>query len=425
MNNKIYYIWLSQAFSSGSNKPYDIAKHFLDLKVFYEMSEDEMAQKFDFLTKQDIDCIKHTSLKRAEIIIKDCQDLNIDIVTVNERDYPNSLLLIYGVPIVLYHKGDISCLNEQLCISIVGTRNICDYSKKVTNLISSQLAQSGCIVISGGAVGVDSQAHAGALSVDGKTIVVMACGIDVNYPAQNLEQRLDILQKGGVLISELPPKTQVRSSYFPVRNRMISGLSQGVCLTHVPARSGASITAEYAIEQGRELFCVPPWDITDSSCTGVMKFIRDGCIVISNVNDILSEFTPCISTFEQNQIISQYKKQIINNDANLKNKSHDCDRVTSENINSSVDEDCSKTTSTISQFDLEEFKNSKIEYYNNLDEQSKDIFDCLSDTPKTLDEILAQTTTTISETLSILTDFEIETIVTSHSGRRYSFNLNQ
>lgn len=351
MTEQLYYVWLSQCFLSGNYKPFEIASSFDDLKQFYEMPN-EQKLKFDFLTRNDLKVISMTSLQRAKNIIKECVDLGIKIVTIRDKDYPQSLLTIHGAPIVLYYKGNISNLNEKLSIAIVGTRRINEYSKKVSFLLSKGLSESGILVVSGGAVGVDCVAHAGALAVKSPTAVVMACGIDVNYPSENAKQREEVLLNDGVLISELPPRTGVNGSYFAIRNRIISGLSEGVCLTHSPVRSGTLLTANHAIDQGKELFCVPPSDITDPNCMGVMKFIKDGCVVVGGVDDILSEYTLNFTKFDQKKVIQEIRNS------------------TSQNVNPRTK---SRKTSNRKR------ANKPIENKDEIKEQIKEIYDILND----------------------------------------------
>lgn len=423
MTEQMYYIWLSQSFTWGDPKQFDIAKKFNNLEQLYNMSAEEM-QRLSFLTPQDISSLKRTSMERVEKIVYDCNNLGIEIITIRDELFPRALFNIYAPPIVLYYKGNISKLNSQLIIAMVGTRNIDDYSRKITYMLSRDLTKAGALVISGGAVGVDSVAHAGALDENGRTMTIMGCGIDINYPKENAKQRDEILYKNGALISELPPKSPVLGKYFPTRNRIIAGLAQGVCVTHVPIRSGASITATYAVDQGKDLFCVPPWDITDSRCMGVMKFIREGCIVVGGADDILNEystkFVPNINKF-QIQSYNNNPNHISQVEPNTKLKSKPKPKKEAvENIeNTEIQESHTKPN-----VDLKEVKIKQLDYYNNLDDEKKKIYECLSETPKLLDDIILESQIPITKALSLLTDLEMDGVVLSHNGRRYSLNLS-
>lgn len=419
-----YYIWVSQALNYGNNKLIEILSSFLSLKDLYNKSAEEMGE-LSFFNNRDILALKNYSMSRVDKIIEDCETLGINIVTARDKKFPKCLLDIYAPPIVLYYKGDISYLGIQLSIAMVGTRNVNNYSKKITFELSQQLTKAGALVVSGGANGVDTLSHDGALSVGGRTFVVMGCGVNVNYPSNNEKQREEILRCGGALISELPPHTPVNGRYFPIRNRIISGLCKGVCITHAPKRSGALITAQHAVEQGKEVFCVPPWDITDYACMGVMPYIREGCVVVGDVSDIISEFTECISPYRDVEVGDKFlqvkKRLLIKLDINDTDDTDDTSIINSKSLDLENDDNSDDDDDKIT---LEEFKTKTENYYEQLDEDRKCVFDCLDDQPMSIDEIFLKTGIVVTTVLTILTDFEIDAIVTTHSGRRYSFNLN-
>lgn len=430
-----YYIWISQALGCGNNKLIEILSSFLSLKDLYDKSVEEM-EELSFLDKRDVLALKNFSMSKVDKIIEDCETLGIKIVTARDKRFPKCLLEIYGAPIVLYYKGNIKYLGRQISIGMVGTRNITQYSKKITFELSQKLTKAGILIVSGGANGVDTVAHDGALSVGGRTFVVMACGVNVNYPTDNEKQREDILKNGGAIISELPPYTPVKGGYFHTRNRLISGLSHGVCITHAPKRSGSLITAQYAVEQGKEVFCVPPWDITDYACMGVMPYIREGCIVVGDVSDIISEFTACMSSYKEVEVedkFLQVKKRLLikldtnNIDRAKKSKKQKRYAILPDEDNSNKedsDNNIGNNDVSTNNITLEEFKIKNQSYYDNLEEEQKQVFDCLGDHLVSIDEIFLKTGLGVNSVLTILTDFEHDRIVLTHSGRRYSFNLN-
>jgi DNA processing protein len=147
----------------------------------------------------------------------------------------------------------------------------------------------GVTIVSGFAAGIDSAAHRGALEAGGKTLAVLGCGIDIIYPKCNSDIR-DAVPVSGAFVSEFPPGTPPLGKNFPMRNRIISGLSLGVFVAEAPVSSGALITADIAIEQGRDVFCLPPYDVFDSNCQGVIKYLRDGAIPVFSHLDIVYEY---------------------------------------------------------------------------------------------------------------------------------------
>ena len=157
-------------------------------------------------------------------------------------------------------------------------------------MLCSDLARLGTVLVSGLAVGIDATAHSCAVEHGTPTIGVLACGQLVNYPAENEELKRRIVDGGGAVISELLPHAGVEGRYFHQRNRMISGLGLGTLVVEASTRSGCLITANHAIEQGRDLFCVPPGDITRESCAGVVQFLRDGAIPVFDYLDIVNEY---------------------------------------------------------------------------------------------------------------------------------------
>ena len=209
---------------------------------------------------------------------------------MEDAEYPESLMHIYCPPPVLYVRGDLGCLRNRLCVSVVGTRKAYDYYLSAAGNICYQLARSGAAVISGCAVGTDSYAHLGCMRGGGPTVGVLACGIDVDYPKESHGLKEAVVATGGALITELEPGRKVPAGYFHARNRLIAGLADCVLLGQVPLRSGAMITANAAIDQGKDLFCIPPSSIYDARCMGAASYIRDGAKLAFSAYDIVMEY---------------------------------------------------------------------------------------------------------------------------------------
>jgi DNA processing protein len=190
------------------------------------------------------------------------------------------------MPLVLYVDGDISCLRGKVIIGVVGTRKPCYESTAIARSICGDMAKAGAIVVSGGALGIDSAAHEATLDAGGKTVCVMGCGLGTNYLMDNEAMRRRI-SKNGALITEYPPMKVASRITFPERNRIISGMSHGVLVVEAGEKSGSLITARCAAEQGREVFAIPG-SILTSAYTGANNLIRDGARVALCARDIIA-----------------------------------------------------------------------------------------------------------------------------------------
>ena len=214
--------------------------------------------------------------------------MQIKEINFSSDKYPKQLREIYNPPKRIYAIGNIEILNK-VGIAIVGSRKATEYGKKVAFRLSKDLSERDIVIISGLAKGIDSHAHIGSLNVqNGKTIAVLGSGIKVIYPKENIELARQILRKGGCIISEYPPDDTPNKSNFPERNRIISGLSKGVVIVEASEKSGALITVDFALEQGREVFAVPG-NIYSTTSVGTNKLIQQGAKLVMAVEDILSE----------------------------------------------------------------------------------------------------------------------------------------
>ncbi len=220
--------------------------------------------------------------KEIELIKK----YNVDIVTVDEARYPENLKHIYNPPPVLYVKGNL-IPEDYYNIAIVGSRRASLYGRETAEKLARQLSASGFTVTSGMARGIDTSAHTGVLKVAGRTIAVLGCGINIVYPPEN-KNLMDKIADSGAVISEFPINTTPQRYNFPIRNRIISGLSLGVVIVEAAQKSGALITASFALEQGREVFSVPG-KIGVPTSRGTLGLIKEGAKLVEDVDDILEE----------------------------------------------------------------------------------------------------------------------------------------
>ena len=233
------------------------------------------------------DILDNPSVKKIDSEIEKAQKLGVNLVPYGDEMYPKALLEIHDPPKILYVTGKRTDMLNNFCIAIVGSRKATPYGKMAASRISTDLARSGIVVVSGLAYGIDSAAHAAAVK-EGETIAVLGNGIDVTYPRANA-RLFEEVKEHGCLISELPFGTQPQKWTFPKRNRIIVGLSMGVVVVEAAHRSGSLITARLALEEGREVFAVPG-EIFSKTSEGTNNLIKQGAKCVTSANDVLDEF---------------------------------------------------------------------------------------------------------------------------------------
>ena len=282
-----YWIWLAELSGVPLSIRHKLLLHFGSPEQIY-YAERETLSLVEGLQPKQIDALCNQSLTKTEAILADCQRLGISVISFQDSLYPARLRNIFEPPLLLYAKGNMPVLDEEVPIAVVGTRRASPYGIRSAEKISCGLAQQGAVVVSGLASGIDAAAHCGALRGRGLTVAVLGCGVDVVYPSENERLYLDIAATG-VLLSEYPPGTKALGEHFPVRNRIISGLSLAVLVAEAPERSGAIITAHLALEQGRDVFAVPG-AIDAPGSRGCNRLIAEGAGLVADSADILENY---------------------------------------------------------------------------------------------------------------------------------------
>ena len=256
IEEKYYKVWLSLIENLGFKKYINLINKFKTNKAIFNASKNELI-KVPLINEKLTKSILNIETKRkVKNYLEFMQKNNIDVISIADIEYPSNLREIYSPPVFLYIKGNKEILSKTN-ISIVGCRNCSNYGKEVAQNIAYNLAKNNINVVSGLARGIDEYSHLGAIYAKGKTIAVLACGVDYIYPKENSYLVNKILNLGGALISEYPVGVFPQKNNFPARNRIISGLSQGVVVVEAKKKSGSLITADFALEQGRDVFVVP------------------------------------------------------------------------------------------------------------------------------------------------------------------------
>lgn len=284
-----YWIWLSECRTLPLSARLRLLEHFGSPENVYYAQADDYLQ-VEGMTPTLAAQLADKALVEAERILGECERLGTRILTMQDAAYPMRLRNIYEPPLLLYVKGALPLFDEEAAIAVVGTRRATPYGIETAEELAYAMAKQGALVVSGGAYGIDSAAHRGALRAGAKTVALLGCGIDVIYPPGNERLYRDIVASGA-LVTEYPPGTPARGGNFPVRNRIISGLCLATVVVEAPEpRSGALITAQTALEQGRDVFAVPG-PIRAPMSRGCNRLIADGAAaLVADTSDILWEY---------------------------------------------------------------------------------------------------------------------------------------
>lgn len=287
VDSRAYWLWLQHALGAGGSKQNRILENYRSLSEFY--SAGMLSWRLEgYFTSKELEKLESYSLSDAQAQLEYSEKIGQRVVTPDCPEYPEPLRQIHNPPCVLYVRGKLPDFSVMPGISVVGTRKATATGVSIARSFSYELARNGATVVSGGALGIDTAAHKGALQANEITVCVLGCGIDYNYLMGNASLRAAIANSGAV-ISEYPPHTQPSSSNFPIRNRIISGLSLGTLVVEAAGKSGSLITADFALEQGRDVFAVPA-GIYSPVSQGVNNLIKNGAKPVSNAMEILEEY---------------------------------------------------------------------------------------------------------------------------------------
>lgn len=384
MDERIYWIWLQQSLKYGNHKVKDILELYDSIEEFYKSGEHSW-RLCGFFSNSEINSMNSTSLDIARAIYLKCKNLGYHILTLSDRNYSKLLFSISNPPVVLYAKGDISILNASLTISIVGTRSATRYGIEMAHEMSYKIAKNNGVVVSGGALGIDTAAHRGALDAEGKTIAVLGCGINYRYLLENESLRNKIADTG-LLLSEYPPDYRSYNYNFPMRNRIISGLSLATIVVEAGKKSGSLITANLANEQNRDVFVVPV-DSRSALSTGSQSLINDGALAISDIEDVINQYKMISENELPKEKISFLRKNY-SFDNNVKN---------------------------ISKFKTEQPKKE----FPNISKLAKLVYDVICEGRINVDSIKRRLDIDIKDLLCVLTELELYGLIKACPGHSY------
>ena len=381
-----YWVWLAECRGVSNQARLALLRHFGSPEDVFYADEGEILLT-EGITREQAKALEDRKLDKADKILADCQRLGLRILTIQDTEYPGRLQNIYDPPCLLYVKGRLPAIDDEAAVAVVGTRDCTPYGVACAEKLGYGLSSGGAVVVSGLAKGIDAAASRGALRAGGVTVGVVGNGLDVHYPYESRYLYEDIAA-AGALLSEYPPGTEPAGSHFPARNRILSGLSLATLVVEAPERSGALITAETALEQGRDVFAVPgPIDAPTS--VGCNRLIRDGAGLVSDAWDILREYA---GRFPEKLKQDEAREQPAVLGYQARQKAEPKPVPPSLDLNKS-----------------------------SLTDDQLNLLRAMSDEePALVDDLIEQTGIPTRRVLSALTLLEMEHMVTQHSGKRYT-----
>lgn len=396
MNGAVPWIRLQSALGAGAALS-EIIEYFGSAKALFDAGETEWRMS-PVLVPRQIEKLCESTEAQTNEVLATCKMNGWQVVPYDDPHYPERLRSIFNPPAVLYVDGELPDIDNSIVIGIVGTRRASDYAVKAADVMSRGIAERGAIVASGGALGVDTAAHNGAMLAGGKTIAVLGCGLGTKYLMENKPLR-DAVVKNGALITEFQPFTPASKYTFPIRNRIISGISLGVLVVEASVKSGSLITANYALEQGKDVFALP-CSILDPAFAGTNKLIDDGAIVATKPLDLLYPYAEEYGVkIDEVKSVGKIMRETGDKSANVYGKARD---ISFDNLQAGRKK-----------------REARQKAAAELSGKTKAVFNALGEEYQSADEISRAAGLSIGEALTALTALEIAGLAASAGGKRY------
>ncbi|MGN1457607.1 MAG: DNA-processing protein DprA [Acutalibacteraceae bacterium] len=407
MDKNIFWIWLQCCLGVDNPRIHRIFEVFDDAYHIYNADENELRISGVFLHKELLK-LNDKNLDTAKKIYNKCFLHGYNIFSLQDENYPDKLRKTPTPPVVIYVKGRIPDGNR-LFAAIVGTRHSTITGRKTAFSLAYDLAKSGAVIVSGGAMGIDAQAHLGAIQAGGKTVCVLGCGINYDY-LPSMENIRSEISKHGALISEYPPDYPPTKFTFPKRNRIISGISDCTVVVEAGKTSGALITAKEAAKQNRTIFAVPG-SIESQSAVGSNLLIQEGAKILLSAENIIDWYN------------SENQK---NNDGKITKTQINPDSIANIRTKSEKNKILPTDEKTLETHSLSHKQTVKAEKKENkipdglLTENAVAVYHTISDTPIHVNDIKLATGLKINDVISALSELELNDLILVHSGRRYT-----
>lgn len=422
MSDTVYSVWLQQCVGCCYGKIKEIIDYFGSAKDIYD-ADDHMRRVSGFFTQKQLNRFSEYTLDDAYGIMRKCEKYNYSVLSIEDKNYPERLYEISNPPCVLYISGKMPDIDNTLTIGIVGTRTATTEGIRNSFTFGRDLSGCGAIVVSGGALGVDCASHRGVLQNDGVTVCVLGCGINYNYLAENAQMRKLITNKGAV-ISEYPPDTPPTNYSFPARNRIISGLSNGVLVIEAGVKSGSLITAKLALEQNRDVFSVPG-SLINAKAQGSNSLIKQGAITVTSYRDIVAEYAQMYNLYIEHESVIASEEEI--SDVPVGGK-RSLPKNTAQKIQ--IKPNLNNNITDIGSWDnpnngvvAEVIKSKQTKKTPKCPDGASDVarlvFDALTDEPQYIDQISDKLGISVQQIMAALTELEIFDAAQGVSGGRY------
>ena len=398
MDSRIYWIWLAQTLGQGAQAMGDLLDTFGSAAVIYTTTDKTLREAG--IPPRTVRKLKNKSLAEARAILNRVVEAGDWVLTPEDALYPVNLHRLADRPAALYCRGTMPDMDNRLTLALVGTREPSEEGWREAYSLSSGLTAGGAIIVSGGAKGVDAAAHAGALESGGVTVAVMSCPVNGRYPVENRALRERIVAEGGLLISEFPHGSKEKCIY-QIRNRLIAGMSHGICLGETPIPSGGLITARLGREQGKEVFALPG-TLAGHRNDGAHREIRNGAALITCAADVLEEYEALFPRLLDLDAAREIQKLFDKHPAQKP----------------AVDKAARATASKTAE-PPKTATPSPAECPDTASAAAKQVYACLTDKPRPVDDLAAETGLPIPALLGALTELEMFGCAAIAAGQQY------
>lgn len=396
-----YWIWLSRALRPG-RRIEPVLAHFPGGPEELFRGTEIVLRTSGVFRETELSRLVTKDLTETDRILADCAAGDLDVLTPDDRDYPPYLRPLPDRPLVLYAKGDVSLLRgSRTPFAMVGTRRAEDRTLCAAAALSGTLTKCGFLIVSGGALGVDTAAHLGALHADGPTVAVLGAGIGARYLACN-EPLREAIGRQGVLLTEHPPGEEPTRYSFPVRNRIIAGMTAGTLACEATVKSGTLLTTKSAIEQGRDVFVLHPSRET-AAFQGIRELIRDGATEVRCAADVLAPYRDGTSYLEP------FYRQALHPDT-----------VPETELYREVLQDGNAAFSLTLPASLQRPR-TKRPIGDPLSGSARAVYDCLDGTPLSLSQLREKTGLAENALLGAVTELEVYHYIADCDGVRYTY----
>ena len=401
-----HWIWLATRRGVSPRAAVRLLQAFPDIESLYYARDYGRPAGIE---AKGLEALGDKSLEESNEILVRCYNKGIGVLTYVDAAYPVRLRNIPDPPVVLYYKGTLPEFDGEAAVAVVGTRKASAYGCTVAKRMGFQIAKCGGLVVSGLAGGVDTMAMYGALMGDSRTVGVLGCGVDVVYPRSNAGLYRDT-ERNGCLLSEYPPGTPPLGRNFPQRNRTLRGLCCGVAVVEAPIKSGALITAQCALDQGRDVFAVPG-NIDSDASAGCNALLRQGALMVQHGWDVMEEyearFPDKLHRWVGGMPLGTYPQEIVElrQDPLVSEPKHAPEKIV-DNRDETPYHDLQKQLA-------------------DLTSDERQVFSQLTQQLKHTDQVIADTGLPAGKVLAALTMLEVKGLVLRHPGKYYSLVREQ